>query len=249
MRTYLYDNSFEGFLTALSLALERGEECAIARAAGAEAGLFSEFVNAGVDSQRAAAARALFERRGSAESWHHARYAFLSEAPGAEDAVLAYARLLLERGRAADDLLADSRVKKVHDLSAAVGGEAHRFKGFVRFTELADKALYARIEPDHNILPLLTGHFRARLGELNWVIHDARRNSAALYFKGKLLYAPLEAARLREDAKEAEVRELWRHFFKTAAIKERINPKLQRQNVPLKYRKNLTEFEEGDADY
>lgn len=30
---------------------------------------------------------------------------------------------------------------------------------------------------------------------------------------------------------------------KTVAIKERINPKLQRQNVPLKYRGNLTEFE------
>lgn len=244
MRTYLYDGGFEGFLTALSLALERTEECAIAREAGAEAGLFTEFVNAGSDPARAAAARALFERRGSAESWHHARYAFLSESPGAEDAVLAYALLIKEKGRAADDMLADDRVKKVHALSAAVGGEAHMFKGFVRFTELADKALYARIEPDHNILPLLTGHFRARLGELNWVIHDARRNSAALYFGGRLVYAPLDSARLTPDAKEEEVRALWRHFFKTAAIKERVNPKLQRQNVPLKYRKNLTEFNE-----
>ncbi|OGR78314.1 MAG: hypothetical protein A2X32_02135 [Elusimicrobia bacterium GWC2_64_44] len=242
MRTYLYDGSFESFLTALSLALERTEECAIAREAGAEAGLFTEFINAGSDPSRAAAARALFEGRGSPESWHHARYAFLSESPGAEDAVLAYARLIKEKGRAADDMLADDRVKSVHALSAAVGGEAHMFKGFVRFTELADKALYARIEPDHNILPLLTGHFRARLGELNWVIHDARRNSAALYFGGRLVYAPLEAARLTPDAKEEEVRALWRHFFKTAAIKERVNPKLQRQNVPLKYRKNLTEF-------
>ncbi|MDD2805802.1 MAG: TIGR03915 family putative DNA repair protein [Elusimicrobiales bacterium] len=244
MRTYLYDGSFLGFLTALSLALERPEECAIARAAGAEAGLFTEFVNAGADPERAAAARALFERRGSAESWHHARYAFLSEAPGAEDAVLAYARLIKEKGRAADDMLADDRVKKVHGLAASVGGEAHMFKGFVRFKELADKTLYAKIEPDHNILPLLTGHFRARLGELNWVLHDARRNTAALYFGGRLVYAPLADARLHEGAKEEEVRSLWRHFFKTAAIKERINPKLQRQNVPLKYRKNLTEFGE-----
>ncbi len=243
MRTYLYDGTFEAFLTALSLALESGEECAIAREAGAEAGLFSEFVNAGADPARAAAMRALFEERGSGESWHHARYAFLSEAAGAEDAVLAYARLVRERGRAADDMLADDRVKKVHGLSASVGSEAHRFKGFVRFKELADKTLYAKIEPDHNILPLLTGHFKGRLGEFDWVIHDARRGRAALYFKGRLVYAPLTQARALEfDGKEAEVQALWRHFFKTAAIKERINPKLQRQNVPLKYRGNLTEF-------
>ncbi len=244
MRTYLYDGTFESFLTALSLALEREDACAIAREEGAEAGLFSEFVNAGTDPARAGAMRDLFERRGSEESWHHARCAFLSEGAGAEDAVLAYARLVKEKGRAADDMLADDRVKRVHGLSASVGGEAHMFKGFVRFKELADKTLYAKIEPDHNILPLLTGHFKGRLGEFNWVIHDARRGRAALYFKGRLVFAPLTQARALEfDGKEDQVQALWRHFFKTAAIKERINPKLQRQNVPLKYRKNLTEFE------
>ncbi len=244
MRTYLYAGSFAGFLTALDLALERGgEDCAIAReSAAAEPDLFSEYVNAGADPVKAAAMRMLLERRGSAESWHHARYAFLSEAPGAENAVLAYARLLLEKGAAADNMLADDRVRKVHGLSASVGGEAQMFRGFVRFTELADGSLYSRIEPDHDILPLITWHFRARLGSFNWVIHDARRNSAALYFRGRLVYAPLDRARLKEDAREAEVRDLWKHFFRTAAIKERANPALQRRNVPLKYRRNLTEF-------
>ncbi|MDO8805557.1 MAG: TIGR03915 family putative DNA repair protein [Elusimicrobiota bacterium] len=243
MKTFLYDGCFEGFLTALSLALDSGDACAISKENAEEAGLFSEFINAGTDQQRAATARDLIERRGSAESWQHIRFAFLSEVPGAETAIFEYVKLLLEKGPAADNMLADDRVKKVHGLSAKVGGEAHRFKGFVRFKELADKTLYSKIEPDHNILALLVPHFRARLGTFNWVIHDARRNNAALYFNGKLVYAPLAAALILEDAKEAEVRKLWKHFFKTAAIAERVNPKLQRQNVPLKYRKNLTEFD------
>ena len=243
MKTYLYDGSFESFLTALSLALDSADSCAIAKEGEEEAGLFSEFFNSGTDPLRAAAARDLVERRGSAESWQHLRFAFLSEVSGSETGILEYVKLLAAKGPGADNMLADDRVRKVHRLSASVGGEAHMFKGFVRFKELADKTLYSRIEPDHNILALLVPHFRARLGTFNWVIHDARRNNAALYFKGRLLYAPLDSARLLEDAKEAEVRELWQHFFKTIAIKERINPELQRKNVPLKYRKNLTEFD------
>jgi len=244
MRTYLYDGSFEGFLTAVALAMETGGPCAISNETAAEAGLFSEFVNSGADPRKAAAIRDLVEKRGSAESWHHTRYAFLSEVPGAETAILEYIKLLREKGQAADNMLADDRVKKVHGLAAGVGGEAHRFKGFIRFKELSDKTLYSRIEPDHNILPLVTSHFRARLGAFNWVIHDARRGKAALYFKGKLAYAPLTAARALEfDGKEEAVQALWRHFFKTIAIKERLNPGLQRQNVPLKYRRNITEFD------
>ena len=118
------------------------------------------------------------------------------------------------------------------------------FKGFVRFSDLADKTLYAKIEPDHNILPLLIGHFRSRLGAFNRIIHDVKRGRAALYFRGRLIFAPLTQQKALEFAGgEAAVQGLWRHFFKTAAIKERTNPELQRRNVPLKYRRHLTEFE------
>jgi probable DNA metabolism protein len=54
---------------------------------------------------------------------------------------------------------------------------------------------------------------------------------------------PLQQRALEFAGGEAAMQALWKHFFKTAAIKERVNPKLQRQNVPLKYRKHLTEFE------
>ncbi len=247
MRIYLHDGSFGSFLTALSLALERGgEDCAVTAEgeAAREEGLFSGLARAGTDPARAAAMRRLFKVRGSAESWRHARYAFLSEAPGAGCAVLAYARLLLEKGPAADDMLADARVKKVHGLSRAVAGEAHRFKGFVRFSELADGTLYSRIEPEHNIVGLISGHFRARLGDFDWVIHDARRGLAALHFGGRLAHAALDSALLKEDPREAGVRGLWRRYFGAAAVRERLNPDLQRRNVPLRYRRNLTEFGE-----
>jgi len=36
--------------------------------------------------------------------------------------------------------------------------------------------------------------------------------------------------------------DLWKAFFETIAIKERANSDLQRNNMPLHYRKHVTEF-------
>jgi len=242
MRTYLYDGSFEGFLTAAALALENGGDCLIERNGAAEPELFRELINSGTDPEKAASVRALAGTRGSPESWKHIRFAFLSGLPGAETAILAYLRLLAEKGSAAENMLADSRVSKLLALSGKTAGEAHRFKGFVRFGELADGSLYAKIEPDHDILDLIIPHFRARLAAFNWVIHDAARGKAALYFRGNLVRAPLVAVRELPAAAEEDIRTLWRSFFRIAAIKERANPGLQRKNVPFRYRRNLTEF-------
>ncbi|WP_438268608.1 DUF4130 domain-containing protein [Mediterraneibacter gnavus] len=36
---------------------------------------------------------------------------------------------------------------------------------------------------------------------------------------------------------------MWKGFFKTISIKERENLKCQRTHIPVKYRKNVTEFQ------
>jgi probable DNA metabolism protein len=40
---------------------------------------------------------------------------------------------------------------------------------------------------------------------------------------------------------EKAVRQIWQSFFKTIAIPERKNPRLQKSNMPAKYWKYLTE--------
>ena len=52
-----------------------------------------------------------------------------------------------------------------------------------------------------------------------------------------------EEEKIRElDETKEEYSELWRVFFDSIAIKERENKKLQIENLPIKYRKNMTEF-------
>jgi probable DNA metabolism protein len=41
---------------------------------------------------------------------------------------------------------------------------------------------------------------------------------------------------------EDDYQNLWEEFFRSVSIKERESHKLQRNNLPLRYRKNMVEF-------
>ncbi|HNW44216.1 MAG TPA: TIGR03915 family putative DNA repair protein [Elusimicrobiales bacterium] len=243
MGTYVYDHSFTGLICAIKAAcIDASAE--ITLAAPAQENLFSPAVEIASD----AADCAEFLRRldamtgpGTAEN---IKLSWLWSGPEKEKMLLSYARMAFSKGKALNDLLADPVVARTHKAAAAVLREAHRFKGFLRFTELSDRTLYARMEPDHNILPLVAGHFKRRMAASDWVIHDARRGEAALYFGGKLRLAELtgEQSPPRSET-EARVAGLWRTFFDAVAIKERENPRAQRGGVPLKYRSNMPEFD------
>ena len=45
---------------------------------------------------------------------------------------------------------------------------------------------------------------------------------------------------------EKQLQKLWKLFVDTIAIKERVNPKLQRQMLPLRFRKYMKEFSESE---
>jgi probable DNA metabolism protein len=111
--------------------------------------------------------------------------------------------------------------------------------GFVRFEELEDGVLYAKIEGKFNILPFLGKHFTKRLSGCNFIIHDTKRELA--YLNGKIhQVADFKIPTLSKD--EAKFQKLWKIFFNKVAISERKNLKLQQNFVPLLYRKYMTEF-------
>jgi probable DNA metabolism protein len=243
---YHYDGTFEGLLTAVVTAWEKGERPeAISRRAPSQGNLFQEVVEI-------AAAEDSFDRLDAASAgklspftlrtaWH----AFLAEAPGGELALFRYLEMGRRVGKSLDGMLAHELVAPVHRLAQRVRTEAHRMKGFIRFRETAAGFFYARFEPDHHVLPLVAPHFAGRLPDQHWVIHDLRRSMAAVHDAQRREWA-LTGLGLdgNPDFSEAEERcaGLWRRWFARAAIAGRANPALQQQKVPLKYRTYLLEF-------
>ena len=56
----------------------------------------------------------------------------------------------------------------------------HKLTGFIRFEELEDKTLYAKIESKFNIVYFLGKHFLKRFNNQNFIIHDINRKLAFL---------------------------------------------------------------------
>ncbi len=246
MTIYRYDGTFEGVLTAIVTAWERGARPeAITRSVSPQGDLFQEVVEIATAEDAFDRFDAASEGKLSPFALRAAWHAFLAEAPGGELALFRYLELGRRVGKSLDGMLAHELVAPVHRLAQRVRSEAHRLKGLLRFRETAAGFFYARFEPDHHVLPLVAPHFAGRLTDQHWIIHDLRRGTAAVYNaqRREWALAELELAGSPDFSQAEELcAELWRRYFTAAAIAERTNTKLQQQKVPLKYRMYLVEF-------
>jgi probable DNA metabolism protein len=245
--TYCYDNTFEGFICAVAECLDSGDSHPefVQDWDDCTAGLFAaECREVATVRETAVAFRNNFVKTVTQEAFATARYAFHSQKNGMEDLVWRYLKLGLEVGRRLELMLTDEPVYSVKRIARQVSHEAHKFKGFVRFQEVEAGFLYARIEPEADIISLIAPHFVQRVGDRPWMIHDLCRRQAALFdLKSWRLVREIELS-IEPDSTHAEheYAALWQRYFQCHAITERHNPKLQQKHVPLRYRKHLTEF-------
>lgn len=261
MLTYVYDGSLEGLFTALYEGLFSGEEVAeITEDRRYTPTLFSTAKVITTDPEKARKLRRFLRKRLSRQAFQNLVYCYLSES-GMEKTILSYIKLLVSPGRKTGgnspaptrDIMAT--IDAITETAKKVAYEVHRFHGFLRFRRVYGDLYYAPIEPDHNIIALLIPHFTARYAGQKWFIHDRRRNLGA-YYDGRecRLVSGVEinsqlAASLQgentgiEDEGEMLCRELWQEYFTSTTLEERRNEKLQRQHMPARYWKYLTEFE------
>ncbi|MCL2322995.1 MAG: TIGR03915 family putative DNA repair protein [Oscillospiraceae bacterium] len=136
-------------------------------------------------------------------------------------------------------------VIKIDKIIHKVLHEFSRFAGFARFNRLTNDVLYSKIEPDHNILPLLYNHFKDRLLGEKWIIHDLKREIAIMCYEDEIEYISLSrdySAKILENSDDSFIELLWRTYFKSITIENRINLDLQRKLMPKRYWNNLTEM-------
>ncbi len=137
----------------------------------------------------------------------------------------------------------NSCVFYLNNLEKELFRNVHKLTGFIRFEELEDKTLYAKVESKFNVVYFLGKHFLKRFNNQNFIIHDLNRKLA--FVKMQNDYSIKEVAFFDEpnySSNEQKFQKLWKSFFSGVTINERTNFKLQTQMVPLLYRTYMSEF-------
>ena len=181
-------------------------------------------------------------------------FAYQSETKGIELLLYRYIRKLFSNEQSVHTDYSDGVVLKISQLARSVGREKHRMEAFVRFQLTKDGIYFANIEPDFDVLPLISKHFRSRYADQHWLIYDVKRRYGIFYDLQKVEIISLDlqevyangirkSDKFRDD--EYGYQELWNNYFKSTHIKSRINKKLHRQHVPKRYWKYLSEKKEA----
>jgi probable DNA metabolism protein len=246
MLVFLYNGSFEGLLTAVFEAYYGGERPdSILCGREAEENLLDTFRQIPVDQGKADRVARAVRTKISEDAYVTAFHASLCRDADRGTLIYRYLRLGFMLGRAVDSHLQEGCVFAVQDMERRVVREAHRLTGLLRFRLVRQELYYAPYCPDHNITALLAPHFAQRLADRDWIIHDTRRDTAAVYNRREwVILQGLPAIPVLPDLQE-DYPALWRQYFKSIAIAERANPRCQKNFMPVRYWNNLTEVNGG----
>jgi probable DNA metabolism protein len=247
---YLYDGTFEGLMTAVFEAYaHRPMPDAIWEAAGYQPQFGERTMDVAVDEAKADRVIAGIRRTMGPDAYERVWTAFRCEQRERGQWIYDYVRLGMEAGRRIDLMLTDDRVIRLHKWSGLVSLESARFVQFVRFSQREGGVYYAGIEPEYDVVALMMPHFADRLRTQPFIIHDKNRNLYGVYDTKEWYITYADEAHIPAITdKEADYRRLWKTFYDTVAIQERINPRCRRQHMPKKYWKNITEMTMGTTE-
>ena len=251
MTIFLCKSGFDGILSGVYDVYASKcplEECRLELEEEYEPVLFAEYREVPLVTWKAEKVAAKVRNFMSEEAYVCLYRAGLHKNPNRADWILRFTELGLRYGRRTIKMLQKPAVFEIFQMDRYVGREAHLVKEFVRFEKLSSGIYYGKIGPENRVLELIAPHFSDRFPDMNWVIYDEKHNTAAVHSgEGHWMIreqvTEQEIGKLLEQKQQDIYIDMWKVFFETIAIEERKNYKCQRNMLPLRYRKYMTEFQ------
>ncbi len=245
-----YDSTFDGFLSAVfeiyrqhldvtSFVAERPYEAEHE----VSSDLFAQPFHIETSDESARRLKRAITNAASKDVLNLLETCFRSEDAGIEMNILAYLRKLFagldpNYGKNPSSL----EMIPLITIARSVRREMDNMYGMVRFNKAPDGMYVAEIEPKYDILEMIIGHFRCRYPNGTWAIIDVKRGFGVYYenYKTHFVTVP-DPSYISAHAPPDEFTRMWKSYYDTMAIKERINPRLLRRCLPVRYWKHLPE--------
>ncbi|WP_422861367.1 TIGR03915 family putative DNA repair protein [Flagellimonas sp. W118] len=252
--TLIYDGTFNGFLTAVFVAFEEKINVSDIQKNGQnQNGLFSDTKTIFTNVEKAKRVWNTIRNK-SHNAITNIYFSFLSESEGIELILYTYIQRLMDSKASTHLNYSDGIVQRVNQLASAVGREKQRTEKLVDFQITKDDVRFAMVEPDANILPLISKHFRSIYSNQSWLIYDLKRGYGIYYNQNQveLISLNLQEVHLTKTFKsdaflndEYDYPTLLNDYIKNTKIKALINRKLFSESVSKGKRRSLTMTKEA----
>jgi len=253
MTIFIYDHTFDGLLTCLFEVYNRKTFPDLLLKEGEPLPLFvNEAIIVGTSEEKHQRVWQGLRKRLSTGALSNITYGWLSELPGIDLLLLRYMKIVFDSPVSIETNFADTDVLELSKVWKKVNNERHRLLQFVRFQKASDGTFFAPVEPLYNVLPLTIRHFRDRFADQPWLIYDIKRKYGFYYdltsveevtfeeeTQAHLITGILQDHQIAKDEKLFQ--DLWKTYFKAICIKERLNPRKHKQDIPFRYCKPPTE--------
>jgi len=251
MDILVYDKTFIGLLTAIFDVYEyKFKNPLIYPEGNARSSLFGAHHVVHTDTKKSERVWSKLDMKLSKISLTQLYKTFLSELPGIENNILRYIQYVIASRYNVENDYSHTEVLMVKQTAKKVDREKHRMEAFVRFALTKDELYYSIIQPDFNVLPLISNHFKNRYADQRWLIYDIRRKYGLYYDKKNITEVQIDftsdlqnadAKNNLYDENEILYQELWKQYFSSVNIKARKKTKLHIQHMPKRYWKYLVE--------
>ena len=246
MLYFRYDQTFEGLLTVVFDAYARRQFPEGLLGEEEPAPLFGEVALTVVtDTAKADRVWKGLGKHISASARSALTCVWLSEMPEVDLLLFRYMRKAIDSIRSIELNFGDPDVLAVSKLWRKVNNERERTLQFFRFQKAADGTYFAAVAPLYNVLPLVLAYATDRFADQRWLLYDLKRSYGYYYdlreateVRFKEPEGHLKEGLLSPDIMDKEevlFQRMWKAYFQSIAIKERLNPRLQRQHMPQRF--------------
>jgi len=251
MLYYLFDHTFEGLLTAVFDAFSRKENPDRITGNDSATPLFTEAYLVLTDEDRSKRVLDALKKKISKSALQMLFVSFLAESETTYKHIFNYIAKAVVSNKSIELNFGDDDVLELSKTFKKVQNEYTRMKQFVRFQKTSDGMFFGAIEPRYDVIPLCIDFFQDRYADQQWILYDIKRNYGIFYdlhqtqiVRFDELPISLQTGQLQEeklDETEIAFRNLWKDYLKAVTIQERKNLKLQKQHMPVRFWKYLTE--------
>lgn len=264
MLVFFYDKTFEGLLCAVfdAFKLKKMPECLLLQGE-IEPLLTSESHHVEIRNSKYERVQSALKKKLSKISLHQLMHVWLSELPESDLVMFRYICKVFKSPFSIETDFADQDVLTVREISRKVSKEREHLMQFIRFNVIENtvektsedakgKIYFAVIAPIYNALPLVIDFFVDRYADQKWAIYDEKRRYGYFYDLNQIeqislsdkddLITNSQINQKYLSSDEILFQTMWHRYCNSLTIKERINPKLQRQQMPRRFWQYLPEM-------